>query len=140
MNDVTINETPKFLELIPTDQTHAIAVKDPDNLAQTITLRLALQGVSLLLNVRTPSIDNWNTGDTRCLALTSKDLLWDPSSTMYKEQEEAMVGFDGHVYNRSALRGRPNTLVINSLVSTSQTATDVTSDEKIFCLCYDQWR
>jgi hypothetical protein len=62
VNDVTINETPTFLELSPTDQLHAIAVKypgNPDNPAQTLTLRLALQGVILLLHVRTPSIDDW---------------------------------------------------------------------------------
>ena len=51
VNDVTINETPKFLDIDPTDQSHAIAVKDPDNLAQTLTLRLALRGAILLLNV-----------------------------------------------------------------------------------------
>jgi len=83
VNDVTINETPKFLELSPTDQTHDIAVKYPDNLAQKLSLRLTLQGVILLLNVRTPKINDWNTGDTRGLALTSKDLLWDPGLTMY---------------------------------------------------------
>ena len=44
-----------------------------------------------LLNVRMPSIDDWNTGEIRCLALTSKDLLWDPSLTMYEEKEAAMV-------------------------------------------------
>ena len=42
VNGVTINETTKFLEVDPTDQLHAIAVKDPDNLAQTLTLQLAL--------------------------------------------------------------------------------------------------
>ena len=107
VNDVTINETLKFLELSPNDQTHAIAVKDPENLVQTLTLRLALQGVISLLHVRTPSIDDWNTGDTRRLALTSKDLLWDPSLTMYEEQEAAMIGYDGHAYVRSTLRGQP---------------------------------
>ena len=45
-----------------------------------------------------------------------------------------MVGYDGHVHDRSALRGRPNTLVINSLVSTSHTAADVTSDDNFFCV------
>ena len=129
---MTINETPKFPS--PTDQTHAIAVNDPDNLAKTLTLQLALRGVILLLHVRTPSIDDWNTGDTRRLALTSKDLLWDPSSTMYEEQEAAMVGYDGHAHDRSALRGQPQTLVINSLVSTSHTAADVTSDDNFFCV------
>ena len=134
VNDVFINETPKFLDLSPTDKTHAIAVIDPDNLAQTLTLRLALRGVISLLNVRTPSIDDWNRGDIRRLALTSKDLLWDPSSTLYEEQEAAMVGYDGHTYDRSTLRGRPNTLVINSLVSTSELAADVSSDDNFYCV------
>ena len=132
--DVTINETPKFLDIDPTDQSHAIAVKDPDSFAQTLTLRLALQGVISLLNVRTPSIDDWNTGEIRCLALTSENLIWDPSSTMYKEQEATMTGYNGHVFDQSALGGRPQTLIINSLVSTSHTATDVTSDDNLFCV------
>ena len=45
-----------------------------------------------------------------------------------------MVGYDGLAYDQSALRGRPKTLVINSLVSTSCTAADVTSDEKFSCV------
>ena len=43
-----------------------------------------------------------------------------------------MVGYDGHVFNRSTLRGWPQTLVINSLVSTSHAAADVTSDDNCF--------
>ena len=83
----------------------------------------------LLHNVRTPSIDDWNSGEIRRLASTSKNLLWDPSSTIYEEQEAARVGYDGHVFDQSALRGQPKTLVINSLVSLTQTASDVTSDD-----------
>ena len=45
-----------------------------------------------------------------------------------------MVGYNGLAYDRSALRGRPNTLVINSLVSTSHTAADVTSDDNFSCV------
>ena len=88
----------------------------------------------MLLSVRTPTIDDWNTGEIRRLALTSKDLLWDPSSTIYKEQEAAMVGYDCHVFNQYALRGRPKTLVINSLVSTTQTTAGITSDDNCFCV------
>jgi hypothetical protein len=58
VNDVIINETPKFLDPSPTDQMHAIAVVDPDDLSQKIILRLALRGVISLLNVRKPSIDD----------------------------------------------------------------------------------
>jgi len=133
-NDVTINETPKFLDIDPTDKSHALIIKDPDHLAQTFTLRLALRGVILLLNVRTPSIDDWNTGAICCLALTSETLTWDMSSTLYEEQEAAMISCDGHVLDRSALRGHPSTLVINSLVSVTQTAADVTSDDNFFCV------
>ena len=53
---------------------------------------------------------------------------------MYEDQDAAMIGYIGHVFDRSALRGQPKTLVINSLVSLSQTAADVTSDENLFCV------
>ncbi len=45
-----------------------------------------------------------------------------------------MVGYNGHAYDQSPLRGQPDKLVINSLVSTSQTAADVTSDDNFFCV------
>ena len=45
-----------------------------------------------------------------------------------------MIGYNGHVLDRSALRGQPKTLVVNSLVSASQTAADVTSDDNFFCV------
>ena len=74
VNDVTMNETPMFLDIDPTDKSHALVIKVPNHLAQTFTLQLALRGVILLINVRTPSIYDWNTGATRCLALTSETL------------------------------------------------------------------
>ncbi len=52
VNDVIVNDTPKFLASDPTDHTHALTIKDPDHPAQTVILPLALQGVTLLLNVR----------------------------------------------------------------------------------------
>jgi hypothetical protein len=52
VNDVTVDETPKFLAHNPTDNTHASTVKDPHNPAQTVILPLALQGVTSLINVR----------------------------------------------------------------------------------------
>jgi hypothetical protein len=60
VNDVIINNTPKFLTSDPTDHTHALTIKDPDNSAQMVILPLALQGVTLLLNVRAPTLDKWN--------------------------------------------------------------------------------
>ena len=54
---MTVDETPKFLAQDPTDHTHALTVKDPHNHAQTVILPLALQGVTSLINVRTPTLD-----------------------------------------------------------------------------------
>jgi hypothetical protein len=53
---------------------------------------------------------------------------------MYEDQEAAMVGYNGHVFDQFALRGRPQTLVINSLVSTSHTDADFPSDDNVFCV------
>ena len=50
---------------------------------------------------------------------------------MYEEQEAAMIGYDGRVFDQSTLRGQPKTLVINSLVSTAQITADVTSDDNL---------
>ena len=128
VNDVTISELPKFLATAPTDQTHALTIKDPDNLTQTITLRLALRGVISLLTVRKPTIDDWNSGEIRRLALTSETLTWDPSTTSYEEQEDAMTDYSGTVLDRTNLRGQLNTLVISSLVSFHADAANITDD------------
>ena len=54
--------------------------------------------------------------------------------TLDYNQPVQVVGYDGHVFDQSALRGQPKTLVINSLVSTTQTAADVSSDDNFVCL------
>ena len=48
VNDVTVDETPKFLAIRPTEQTHALTVPDPDNPSQTISLPFMIQGVPLI--------------------------------------------------------------------------------------------
>ena len=68
--DMIISKLPKFLAAVLTDQMHAFTKTDPDNLTQTLTLQLALQGVILLLYIGKPNIDNWNSGEICCLALT----------------------------------------------------------------------
>jgi hypothetical protein len=52
VNDVIVDNTPKFLTSAPTDHTHALTIRDPHQLAQMVILQLVLQGVTLLLNVR----------------------------------------------------------------------------------------
>ncbi len=57
VNDMTINNLPKFLEADPTDQTHALTLTNPNNPLQPVILPLILRGVTSLLNVRSMTID-----------------------------------------------------------------------------------
>jgi hypothetical protein len=50
VNDVIVNNMPKFLTSDPTNHMHALTINDPFHPAQTVILPLALQGVTSLLN------------------------------------------------------------------------------------------
>ncbi len=51
VNDVTVNNLPKFLAADPTDQMHALTLTNPDNPLQLVILPLTMRGVTSLLNV-----------------------------------------------------------------------------------------
>ncbi len=59
VNDVIVivNNLPKFMAADPTDQRHAIFLTNPDNPLQPVILPLTLSGLTLLLNVRSVTID-----------------------------------------------------------------------------------
>ncbi len=92
-----INNTPKFLTSDPTDHTHTLTIIDPHQPAQTVILPLALRGVTSLLNVRGTMLDEWNSDTFKWLHLTSETLTWDPMTTLYEEQEAAMINYSGRV-------------------------------------------
>ncbi len=94
---MTVNNTPKFLARDPTDKLHALTLEDPDHPSQTVTLPLALQGVTSLLNARAPTLDKWNSDAFRRIHLTSETLTWDPTTTLYEDQEMAMTDYSGNV-------------------------------------------
>jgi hypothetical protein len=81
----------------PTDHMHALTIRDPNQPAQMVILQLALQGVTSLLNVRGIMLDKWNSDAFKQLHLISETLTWDPTTTLYEEQEVAMVDYSGHV-------------------------------------------
>jgi hypothetical protein len=60
---MTVNALPKFLAANPTDQTHALTINDPDNPLQPVILPLTLRGMASLLNVRTVTINEFNSQD-----------------------------------------------------------------------------
>ena len=128
VNDVTVGEIPKFMVANPTDETHALTIPDDDDPTRAIHLPLALRGVISLLNVRKPTPDEWNSDDITRYHLTSETQTWDPTTTLYEEQEDAMVDHQGYVVHSSdaPARGR---LVINELTSLTTDTVDVTDDD-----------
>ncbi len=106
MNDVTVNEIPKFMVSDPTGQTHAFTLPDPVNPLQTLTLPPQLHGVISLLNVRTVTADQFYDEKTYPhVNLTSDSLTWDPTTDLYREQETAMTNLHGDVCTHAYVRG-----------------------------------
>jgi hypothetical protein len=126
VNDVIVNNLPKFLAADPTDQTHALTLTDPNNPLQPFILPLILKGVTLVLNVRSTTIDEFNSHDHLRLHLTSETLTWDPMTDLYEKQENAMMDYSGNIVHDASVRG-PN-LILNELHSLTTDLADLTHD------------
>ncbi len=126
VNDVIINNLPKFLAADPTDQTHALTLTNPNNPLQLVILPLILKGVTLVLNVRSKTINEFNSHDHMRLHLTSETLTWDPMTDLYEKQENAMMDYSGNILRDAAVRG-PN-LILNELHSPTTDLADLAHD------------
>ncbi len=82
--------------------------------------------------MRAPTLDEWNSDAFWRLQLTSETLTWDPTTTLYKDQEMAMTNYSGNIVRRGALRGQVSSLVINSLSSLAADYADVTDDDNFY--------
>ena len=133
---MTVNETPQFcLALDPNEHLHALTVHDPNDTVQTVILPLALRGVTSLLNVRAPTLDEWNSNHFPRLHLTSETLTWDPTTSHFEEQEASMTDYAGNITPRNGERGRGDAYVINPLCSLTIDLVDVTDDDNS-TLCF----
>ena len=85
LNGILVDECPKFLCPNPTVETHSIFFTD-----KRIRLPLDLYGTTSYLPTRRPrSIDEVN--EYVNLTLTSEHPEWNPNSTIFAEQENAMT-------------------------------------------------
>jgi hypothetical protein len=107
---------------------HALTINGPKNPLQQVILLLILRGVTLLLNVRNVTIDDFNSQEYPRLHLTSETLIWDPTTNLYEEQETAMMDYSGKLVNNTAMRGPPKTLIIIALQSLTTDMADVMHD------------
>ena len=132
VNDVTVNDLPKFLAIDPTENTHALTfqVESPDDgPSRDVVLPLELRGITSLLTVSVPTADEFNSRKCTRLELTSEHLLWDPNDPSYAEQEKAMTDYHGVIIDsRANARGR--SFIINAISSFPEAA-DVDDDENL---------
>jgi hypothetical protein len=105
---------------------HALTLTDPDNPLQPVILPLILRGVTLELNVRSVTIDEFNSHDYLRLHLTSETLTWDPTTDLYKQQEHPMIDYSGNIVRDAAMRGPK--LILNELQSLTTDLADLTHD------------
>ncbi len=109
----------------PTDQTHALTMTDPDNPLQLVILPLTLRGVMLLLNVRTLTINEFNSQDYPRLHLTSETLTWDLTTNLYEQQENAMKDYSGNIVCDAAVRGQVPIFILNEFQSLTTDLADI---------------
>jgi hypothetical protein len=126
INDMTVNDVPKFLTCFPNDNMHTIIVQSPDDDLNTLSFSLHLRGVTLYLPVRKPIAAECETGDIVRINMMAENLDWDPNDQTYSSQEAAMTDYRGVVLPCPD-RGQP--FVINTLSSMKTDATDITNDE-----------
>ncbi len=68
-----------------------------------------------MLNVRSTTIDEFNSHDYLRLHLTTETLTWDPTTDLYEQQEHATMDYSGNILRDAAVRGPK--LILNELQS-----------------------
>ncbi len=77
-----------------------------------------------MLRVRNVTAGDFYNDDIPRIGLTSATLTWDPSTTLYEEQENGMIDYSSAIVGDAAVRG-PD-LVINALHSLTTDLADIT--------------
>jgi hypothetical protein len=92
LNDVVVNETPKFLCANPANLSHTITVKGED-LNDELLIPLDLRGVVSCFKTRNPTQEEFDTCDR--YDLTYESPVYDPIGSSYAKQEAAMMDSRG---------------------------------------------
>jgi hypothetical protein len=88
LNDVVINERPKFLTTKPTEDDHSIQCQD-------LLIPLELDGVTSYFPARKPTREEYEMCDR--IELTYPDPEWKPNDVQYSEEEAKYVHVDGTI-------------------------------------------
>ncbi|KAI2513195.1 hypothetical protein MHU86_1233 [Fragilaria crotonensis] len=88
LNDVIVNDTPRFLTDNVTDLTHSLVIP-VDDTDTPYVIPLSIQGVTSSFPTRRPTVDEYES--LPHLSLTSADVPYDPADSTYAEQERALT-------------------------------------------------
>ena len=113
VNDVKVEEIPKFLAENPTAHNHAIYFPQ-----EGITVPLALHGAKSYFPTRKPTMEEYNKStqdDGVQCELTYETPDWDPLDNTYNNQEENMMDSQGNVLKRAGLNKEGRRFMISSL-------------------------
>jgi len=124
MNDVTVNECPKFLCPAPTPESHAIVALDEHG--NDVVLPLMLNGVTSYLPCLSLTQDEWDLANHPRIVLTADHITWSPSATTFSEQEDAMTDHRGDIFTGS--HDSPPMIINGIMLSTCAFAADIHSD------------
>ena len=106
LNDVEVNETPKFLIEEPTEYNHALVLHRGDDAEYVIPM--SLQGVTSYFPSRKPQAEEFEASELH-YELTSELPEWNPLSDMFSQQEEATMDPTGRVHEKGdGYRGSRN--------------------------------
>ena len=95
LNDVIVNETPKFLCKNPSDHSHALIISKEENDYEKLIVPLDLFGVVSGVMTRKPTVEEVESCPR--FVLTAEGPDFNPSSSEYQEQEMAMMTHRGHL-------------------------------------------
>ena len=90
LNDVKINETPRFLTDEPNELTHSIVIPTADS-EEPFVIPLSLKGVSSSFPTRKPPLEEYET--LPHFTLTSDEPEYDPHDSSFAEQEGALTRY-----------------------------------------------
>ena len=93
VNDIEVNERPKFLTHSPTDSSHVIIVPS-EGCDVRLTIPLSLKGLTSYFPTRKPTMEEYKRASTR-FELTSEAPEWNPHTNLFSDQEEALVDDSG---------------------------------------------
>ncbi|KAI2503149.1 hypothetical protein MHU86_11340 [Fragilaria crotonensis] len=117
LNDVKINDTPRFLTDNPDELTHSIVIPMADS-DEPFVIPLSLKGVSSSFPTRKPTIEEYET--LPHLTLTSDEPEYDPHDTSFAEQEDALTKYVSETGDRIGAAPRPHRICMVSNTSLAQ--------------------